>query len=163
MVKSFTVLPALCSSRMERRVSRRIEALKPPAKPRSEVATTRRCTAADLCEARHLLLAHLAVVDVEDVDLLGAFGAVFIDADDHFLAAVDARLAPRRRFLDLELGHAALDRLGHAAERLDFLDELPRRGGHRMRQALDVVAAAQRVDDMGNAALLGEDELGIAG
>src|SRR6516165_5626324 len=42
MVRTITVLPAGNSSRMRRRVSRRIEALKPPASPRSEVATTSR-------------------------------------------------------------------------------------------------------------------------
>ena len=38
-----------------------------------------------------------------------------------------------------------------------------RRRGDRMGQALDVIAAAQRIDDMRDAGLLGEDQLGVAG
>ena len=73
-----------------------------------------------------------------------------------------ARLAPRRGFLDAQFRHAALDRLGHAAQRLDLVDQRHRRRGDRMRQALDVIAAAERVDDMRDAGLLGEDQLGVA-
>ena len=47
------------------------------------------------------------------------------------LAAVDARLAAGRGFLDAQLRHARLDGLGHAAELLDLLDELPRLRGER--------------------------------
>jgi hypothetical protein len=73
------------------------------------------------------------------------------------------RLSPRRRFLDAQFRHAALDRLCHAAECLDLVDERHRRRGDRMRQALDVIAAAKRVDDVRNAGFLGEDQLGVAG
>ena len=59
---------------------------------------------------------------------------VLVDADDHVLAGVDARLLLRRRRLDLELGPARLDGAGHAAHRLDFLDDRPRRVGHVLRQ-----------------------------
>src|SRR5215813_9053284 len=42
MINSMTLLPAASISRICRRASRRIEALKAPARPRSEVATTMR-------------------------------------------------------------------------------------------------------------------------
>ena len=71
-------------------------------------------------------------------------------------------LAARRRLLDAQLRHARLDRLGHAAERLDLLDELPRLVGEARGERLDVVAAAERVDHVGDAGLLGEDQLRVA-
>ena len=88
--------------------------------------------------------------------------AVLVDADDDLVAPVDARLPARRGFLDAQLRHARLDRLRHAAERLDLLDELPRLVGEAVRERLDVVAAAERVDDVGDARLLGEDQLRVA-
>ena len=81
---------------------------------------------ADLLEPGDLLLAHLGVVDVEHVDVLGIVGAVLVDADDDLLAAVDAGLAAGGRLLDAQLRHAGVDGLGHAAERLDLLDDRPR-------------------------------------
>ena len=73
-----------------------------------------------------------------------------------------ARLAPRRGFLDAQLRHARLDGLGHAAERLDLFDQLPRLVGEALRERLDVVRAAERVDHVGDAGLLGEDQLRVA-
>ena len=88
--------------------------------------------------------------------------AVLVHPDDHLLAPVDRRLAARRRFLDAELGHARLDGFGHATERLDFLHELPRLVGETVRERFDVVAATERIDDVGDSRLLGEDELRVA-
>src|SRR5262249_40566651 len=118
--------------------------------------------AADAVDARDLALAHRGVVDREDVDVIGVLRPVLVDADNGFLAAVDARLTARGAFLDAQLGQALLDRLGHAAERLDLGDELHGLGGDRVRQAFDVVAAAERVDDLRDAALLRDDQLGVA-
>ena len=70
-------------------------------------------------------LADLGVVDGQHVDVLGVVGLVLVDADDDLLAPVDAGLAPGGRLLDAQLGHARGDRLGHAAERLDLLDQRP--------------------------------------
>ena len=78
---------------------------------------------ADPLEALDLPVAHCGVVDVEHLDRGRLGRAVFVDADDRLLAAVDARLAPRRGFLDAQLGHAGLDRLGHAADRFDLVDQ----------------------------------------
>ena len=118
---------------------------------------------ADLGEPRHLCCAHRGVVDIEQFDLGRLARLIFVDADDRRLAAVDRRLAQGRRLFDAQFGHAGLDRLGHAAEALDLVDQGRRRRGDRMGQALEVIAAAQRVDDMGDAGLLGEDQLGVAG
>ena len=81
---------------------------------------------ADPVEARDLRRRHLGVVDGEDLAPSAlVLGAVLVDADDGVLAAVDPRLAPRRRLLDAQFRHAALDRLGHAAQRLDLVDQRP--------------------------------------
>src|SRR5690606_4917657 len=58
---------------------------------------------ANLLQAPYLLLAHAGVVDVENLDRVVGLAAVLVHADDDLLAAVDARLAPRRRFLDAQL------------------------------------------------------------
>jgi len=44
-------------------------------------------------------------------------------------------LAARRGFLDSQLRHARLDGFGHAAELLDFLDQLPRLVGQALCSA----------------------------
>ena len=113
-------------------------------------------------EPSELLFAHARVVDVADVDVGLLVEPVLVDADDHFLAAVDRGLATRGRLFDAQLGHARLDGFRHATERLDFLHELPRLVGDAVGERLDVVAAAQWVDDVGDARLLGEDELRVA-
>ncbi len=110
-----------------------------------------------------LLLAHGLVVDLEDVDLGLVVDAVLVDADDGLLAAVDARLRARGRFLDAHLGNAGGDRLGHAAEPLDLLDVGERLAGELVGQPLDVVAAAPRIDDAAGAGLLLQQELRVAG
>ena len=103
------------------------------------------------------------VVDIEDVDFGGIVGLVLVGPDDDLVALVDCRLAPRRGFFDAQFRHAALDRLCHAAQCLDLVDEGHRRRGDRVGQGLDVIAAAERVDDMRDGGLLGEDQLGVAG
>ncbi|MEJ0044439.1 MAG: hypothetical protein WDM81_20440 [Rhizomicrobium sp.] len=80
----------------------------------------------------------------------------------HVLAAVDARLAPRRGFLDAQLGDAGLDRFGHAAHRLDLVDDRLRGVGQRMGQRLDIVRAAERIDHLGDLAFVLQDELRVA-
>src|SRR5258708_2772158 len=45
---------------------------------------------ADAREPRHLRLADLGVVDVEEIDLRLLVGLVLVDADDDLLAAIDA-------------------------------------------------------------------------
>ena len=105
--------------------------------------------ALDLCRT------HRAVVDIEKLDRSRLARAVFVDPDDRLLAAVDARLAPRRGLLDAQLRHPGLDRLGHPAHRLDLVDQRHRRDADGVGQALDVITAAERIDDVGDAGLLG--------
>ena len=66
-------------------------------------------------------------------------------------------------FLDALLRHAFGNGLGHAAQRLDFRNELARLRDDGVGQALDVVAPAQGVDGARHAGLLGDDDLRVAG
>ena len=85
-------------------------------------------------EPRDLLRAHLGVVDVAHVDRGSSSSSRYLLTPTiDLLAAVDRGLAARRRLLDAQLRHARLDGLGHAAERLDLLDELPRLVGEALR------------------------------
>ena len=117
----------------------------------------------DPIKPRDLGPTYRIVVDIENVDMIRLLRLVFVDPDNDLFPAIDRRLTARRGFLDAQFRHAALDRSGHAAQCLDLLDQVHRRLGDRMGQALDVVAAAERIDDMRDAAFLGEDQLGVAG
>ena len=119
---------------------------------------------ARMCSSRAICgLAHRGVVDRADVDLGLVVEAVLVDADDGLVAQVDAGLAACRGLLDPELRHAGLDGLRHPAERLDLLDQLPRVGREGVGERFDVVRAAERVDHVGDAGLLGDDQLRVAG
>ena len=66
-------------------------------------------------DPRDLRLAHGGVVDVQDVDIAGIVRHVSVDPDDDLLAAVHARLAPRRGLFDAQLRHPRRHRPGHAS------------------------------------------------
>ena len=111
-----------------------------------------------------LALAHGLVVDLQHLDLgLARRRWILVDADDGLGARVDPRLRARRGFLDAHLGNAGGDRLGHAAQLLDLGDVGLRLADQLVGQPLDVVAAAPRIDDAAGAALLLDEELGVAG
>ena len=70
--------------------------------------------------------------------------------------ALDRLLEAVRRLGDLPLREAFLDRLDHAAEAVDGVEVLPGAALHVERQPLDEVRAAERIDDAGDAALVGD-------
>ena len=119
--------------------------------------------AAHLLKPADLGFAHGGVVDIENVDLRLFIVSILVDADNRFLAAVDSCLAPGGRFLDAQLGHAGLDRTGHAAHLLDLVDEFAGRSRELIREALDVVGTCQRVHDLRDAGFFLQDELRVAG
>ena len=88
---------------------------------------------------------------------------VGVDADHRLGAGVDPGLGAGRRLLDAHLGDALLDRLGHAAGLLGLEDVRPGPLGEVVGEPLDVVGAGPRVDDAGGAALLLQQQLGVAG
>ena len=118
---------------------------------------------AHLLEAPDLRLTYRRVVDVPNFDRCLIGSTILVHADDDFFAAIDARLADGRRFLDAQLGHAGLDRLGHAAHVLDFVDEFACFGGEIGREFLHVVGTGERIDDVGDAGFFLQHELRIAG
>ena len=88
--------------------------------------------------------------------------AILVHANNDILAAIDPRLASGRGLLDPQLGHTRIDGLGHAAERVNLPDEFTRSLSKACRQVFDIVAAAERVDDMGYARLFRDHELRVA-
>jgi len=83
---------------------------------------------APVVSASDLGVANGRIIDVPDLDLRLVFALVFVDADDHFLAAVDTRLAQGGGLFDTQLRHARFDGFRHAAEILNFPDQLARFG-----------------------------------
>ena len=118
---------------------------------------------AHLLEPGDLAIADRVVIDFQRVEMVFVGEPVLVDADDHVLALVDPRLPGGGGFFDPLLGHAGGDGLGHAAERIDFLDHLPGLVDQFCGQRLDIIGAAQRIDDLGDAAFLGQHDLGVAG
>ncbi len=106
--------------------------------------------------------AHGRIIDPEHVDRVFVPRRIFVDADHGLYAGIDARLRLGRGFLDPHFGDAGLDRLGHAAERFDFLDMVPGFLGEIVGQPLDVIGAAPRIDDAGRAGFLLQHDLGVA-
>src|SRR5207245_3659289 len=85
--------------------------------------------------------------------LLGHFVAVH--AHHGLLAPVDLLLVGVGRVGDLALGVAGLDRLHHAAEAVDPADVLASFAFDSVSERFDRPAAAERVDDVRDPALLG--------
>jgi hypothetical protein len=84
-----------------------------------------------------------------------------VDADDDVLAPVDPCLPAGGGFLDPHLRQSLLDRLGHAAQRLHFGDQFPGLLGKVSGQLLDIIGAAERIDDIGDAGLVRQDQLRV--
>ena len=114
-------------------------------------------------QPRNLAFAHFLVVDFQNVDRVFFVFAIFVHAHDHLVAAVDHRLAGGGRFLDAQLGHAAGNRLGHAAHFLDLLHQGPGFFDQLVGQAFHVIRACQRVYHLGNAGFFLQNQLRIAG
>src|SRR5215218_5798052 len=106
------------------------------------------------------LLALEGRVDVVQLELaLAALGEV-VDADEDAVAAVVLLLEGVGGVGDLALREAALDGLGHAAELVDLREVLIGAGLELVRQRLDEVRAAERVDRVRRPRLVGDDLLG---
>ena len=114
-------------------------------------------------ELGDLLAVDVVVVDLEDVELVLGGEPVGVDADDLLRAGVDPGLGARRGLLDAHLRDALLDGLGHAARLLGLLDVRPGPLGEVVGEPLHVVGAGPRVDGARGAALLLEQQLGVAG
>src|SRR5690606_34361466 len=107
----------------------------------------------DLADAGDLGFTNRDIVDVEDIDRVFFALAILVDADDHLFAAINASCSGSGSLFDHRLGPASGDGLGHAAFGLDPLDDLPRLVDQLLRQAFDIIAAAQRIDHIAHAGL----------
>ena len=105
---------------------------------------------------------HGGILHLEHVDRRFVDRLVLVDADHRLLAGIDPRLRLGGGFLDPQFRHAGLDRLGHAAERFDFLDMAPGLGREIVGQPLDIIRAAPGIDDAVGAALLLQEQLRVA-
>ena len=117
----------------------------------------------EFLQALDLGLAHGGVVHFPKVQLLGFFQAEQIDADDGFLARINAGLAAGGGFFDAQFGQAGFVGLGHAAQGLDFLDVRPGAPHQGLGQGLDIIGAAPGINDFADAGFLLEEKLGVAG
>mmetsp|Transcript_23350 Transcript_23350/g.40185 ORF Transcript_23350/g.40185 Transcript_23350/m.40185 type:complete len:368 (-) Transcript_23350:602-1705(-) len=117
---------------------------------------------ADGNQALHLLLAHVRVVNHARLDRILLLWLVLVDADNHVLGGVDARLLARGTLLDAHLGHTRRDGLGHSTQLLHLLHNLHGAVVEVLRQGLDEIRPAKRISDLGDARLLLYDELGVA-
>ena len=108
-------------------------------------------------------LAHLVIVDIENVDRVFLVLSILVDPDDHLVPPVDHRLSGRRRLFDPQLGHARLNSLGHATHGLDLFDQRPGFLSQIMCQALDIIRPRQRIDHLGDARFLLQDKLRVPG
>ena len=113
---------------------------------------------ADGLHAADLLALHLGV-DAMDRRLAVVALGVAVDADDDLIVIVDLLLQLERRVGDLALRVVALDRLDHAAELVDLGEVGVGLLLHLVGQRLDEVGAAERVDGVGHAGLVGDDLL----
>jgi hypothetical protein len=114
-------------------------------------------------KAGNLSLADEVIVDLQRVELVFCGELICVDANDDIFALVHACLPRRGGFFDEALWHAGRNCLGHAAELVDFADYLPRLLDQFSRQRFDIIRATQWIDDLSNAALLGQHNLCIAG
>src|SRR5688572_7111057 len=83
-----------------------------------------------------------------------------VDSDDDLVAALDRLLESVRRLGDLALRKALLDSLDHPAHPVDGVEIALRPLFHVEGEPLDQIRAAQRIGDIGDAALVGDDLLG---
>ena len=118
-----------------------------------------------LIELRQLGGTDLGVLDLEDLDVVFLVGrkAVLVDTDDRLLTRINAGLGAGGGLLDTQLRDASLDRSGHTAHLLDLGDVRHCLVCQFIGEPLDMVAAAPRVDSAGRAALLLQEQLGVAG
>src|SRR4051794_36243041 len=105
------------------------------------------------------LLALERGVDPQRRDLPVVLVAVGVDADDPAPAGVDLGLQLEARVGDLALREVLLDRVDHAAELVDPGEVLIRLPLELVGQRLDEVRAAERVDRVRHARLVGDDLL----
>src|SRR3712207_1935781 len=100
------------------------------------------------------LLALERGVDPQDRQLAAAPLGVGVDADDLALAGVELPLQLPRRVGDLALWEVQLHRLDHPAELVDAAEVVVRALLQTVRQRLDEVRAAERIDRVHNAGFL---------
>src|SRR2546427_1631197 len=106
-------------------------------------------------------LAHLINVECWDPDIL--FHDKVVDADDNAFMLVDLLLIPIGRLGDLALEETIEDTRQHATQRIDAIEIVHSRLFRLVRQSFDKVRAAQWINGINGAALIGNDLLSTQG
>ena len=125
-----------CPGRLDRELEQvAVAGARPRAARRARPGTRlRRAFARDCREPRELLLAHARRCRRRGRRRRPSSASRYLLTPTITSSPRSMRgLAARRRLLDAQLRHARLDGLGHAAERLDLLDQLPRLVGEARR------------------------------
>ena len=112
---------------------------------------------------RDLCVTHLIIIDVAHFDVRLFVKSIFIDPNNHLLAAVNHCLAPRRSFFNFELGQAACNGFGHAAHFLNLFDQRPGLINKIRSEFFHIVRPSQRINHIGHPRLLLQNELSVAG
>ncbi|OIQ63300.1 hypothetical protein GALL_551590 [mine drainage metagenome] len=108
-------------------------------------------------------ITHRHVINVTRRNDLFGLEPVFVDTDNHVLAAVNAGLLLRCCGFNLELGPAAVNGFGHATHGLHLFDDGPGGIRHVLRQLFHHIAASPGVDHVGDVGFFLDDELRVAG
>ena len=115
------------------------------------------------CSSRLTCAARTASLSISSTGISGSSGAGYAFTPTiTSRPGVDARLPARRRLFDAHLGQAGLDRLRHAAQSLNLLDQVPRRMHQLVRQPLHIVGSGPRIDHARDARLLLQVKLRVA-
>ena len=109
----------------------------------------------------NLSLTNGRVINIQDINGWFFFQLILVYTDDNVFATIDACLAKRRSLLDSHLGHTGLNRPGHTAHLLNFLDQLHRRSDQFICQALHVIGTRQRVYNFCDSGLFPQNQLCI--
>ena len=100
--------------------------------------------------------AEFSEVDADRGDRLLVLERVAVDSHHDALAGVDFALVGEGGLGDLALGVVVLDRFDHAAELIDLSEVLVAARLHFVGERLEEPAAAERVDGVGDAGLVGD-------
>src|SRR5690606_22289756 len=118
-------------------------ALSGPGAPRHRLqGIAHRCLiprALDGTKPLDLLVPHGCVVDLTNVELLGARFPISVHPADHILAGIDAGLLSSSRFLDASHRQPSLDGVRHSTQLLDLIDQLERPSRETIGEHLNVI------------------------
>ena len=113
-------------------------------------------------KAGNLRLADGRVINSQDTDRLLVLRPILVHADHRLLSGIDSGLGASRRLFDPHFGNAGLNRLRHSTQLLHFANVAPGALRQIVRQPLDKITAAPRIDDTARIGFLLQEQLRVA-